>query len=101
MHPDDVQAIEEVLPKGPARDLFRQVPMRRGDYTHVHLLPHKRADGPVFMLLENPQQLDLQIEWKVANFVEERCSTVGQVDQTALGLDGAGECALGVSKQLA
>src|ERR1700722_3214618 len=101
MHPDDVQAVVKVLTEISARDFHRKVPVRGRDHAHVHRLAHEGAKRPVLVLLQDAQKLYLQVEWKVANLVEEGRATVGQVDQASLGLRGACERAFGVTEQLA
>src|SRR5207253_1252384 len=47
------------------------------------------------------QQLDLELQGEIADFVEERSAAVGQVDQPPLRFACAGEGALDVAEQLA
>jgi hypothetical protein len=75
--------------------------VRRRDDAHVHLHGRGAADALERALLEDPQQLDLCLQRKVADLVEEERPPVGQLDATGLATRGAREGALLVSEQLA
>ena len=69
---------------------------------------HARADADAlvgadrldFALLQRAQQLGLQIDGQVANFVEEQRALAGGFEQTLLGVLRAGKRALDVAEQL-
>src|SRR5262249_24795471 len=52
------------------------------------------------LLLQDAEQLGLQLQRDVADFVQEERSLVGQLETTSLRADGAGEGALLVTEQL-
>src|SRR5712664_84522 len=58
------------------------------------------ADADEFALLKDAQQLGLQRQRKLADFVEEDASAFGDFQQPFLLTDGAGECPLLVPEQL-
>src|SRR5207248_6428910 len=58
------------------------------------------ADPAVFLLLERAQQLGLQVERDLSDFVQEQGPPVGQLHQPGLGSDGPSECALLMAEEL-
>src|SRR5438105_2675930 len=80
---EDVQPVVEVLAEFAARDALLELAMRRRDDAHVDVVRLVRADGADFSFLESAQQLDLQRERHVANFVEEQRAGGRRLEQTA------------------
>ena len=58
-------------------------------------------DRAELLLLQDAQQLGLQVERQLADFVKEGGAAIGHFDQAGLGGDGAGEGAFHVAEQLA
>ena len=96
---DDVDSIVEVVPEAPVFDGLLEIHVRRGNQ------PEGRLDWPVtanpldLALLDRAQQLRLQIQSQVANFVEEERAAVGPLELADLLAHGAGERALLVAEQ--
>ena len=67
----DVQPVEEVFPEPPVRHHFPQIAVGRRDDPPAERPRLVGAHGGVLPLLQDPQQLGLQIEGRVADLVEE------------------------------
>src|SRR5258708_2957099 len=78
-----------------------QVLVSRCQEAHVEPDSARAADADEFALLKDAQQLGLQSQRKLADFVEENASAFGDFQQTFLLTDGAGECSFLVPEQLA
>src|ERR1700758_4338299 len=53
------------------------------------------------MFLQSAQQFWLQVETDVADFIQEKCATIGQLEPAFLLHQGAGECAPFMPKKFA
>ncbi len=98
---DDAQAIEQVFAKGPGLDGFPQIAVAAGNDADVQLDAFLAAHLHEFPLLDHPQQLRLDVETQVGDFIEKEGPMIGQFKQTVLGLKGTGERAFDVAEQLA
>src|ERR1700691_1341756 len=58
------------------------------------------ADGTNLLFLNRPQKFGLEVDGKLADFVEEYGAAFGDGEETVLGLIGAGERAFDIAKQL-
>ncbi len=97
----DVQAKIKVLAKC-SRAISRfEFAVRRRDDANIHGNFVVASHGPNFLLLQNAQQLRLQLERQLANFVQENRSAIRGLKKSSLGLQCAGECALLMTKKLA
>ena len=74
--------------------------MGRADDAHVDAPRTWRADGLHLARLERTQELHLQRQGKIADFVEEQRPTVRDTECAQAGGDGSGERASLVSEQL-
>src|SRR5687767_8708886 len=83
---ENVQPVKKVQPEAPCCDLRLQVPMRRGNNSQVHFSPGGGTDGTEFPFLDQAQQLDLHLDRKIADFVEENSPAVGGFHQAFLVL---------------
>src|SRR6185437_13494750 len=86
-----------VLPRG---DRGLQVPVRRGNDTHVHLQRLRAADPLKSFFLERSQNLGLQRERQIADLVEKQRPAMRELELSGLSLGGARERALFVSEEL-
>ncbi len=75
--------------------------MRRRDDAHVDFLARRRADALERSLLQHAQQLGLQVERQIADFVEKQRPAMRQLESPLAGRDGARERAAGVAEELA
>src|SRR6185503_15096571 len=86
-----VQTVEEILAESPLADHHLEIPVRRGQDSHVgasHLLA---ADPNVDMVLEEAKELHLRALRQFADLVQEDCSAVGHLEASGLRPDGPGE----------
>src|SRR5262249_43495602 len=96
----DVQAIEQVLPETPLRDLRLQISVRGTDDTNVGRQGLAAPDSLELLFLEHTEQLGLRLDGKLGDLVEEERSTVGQLEPSEATLQRAGEGSLLVTEQL-
>ena len=99
--PDDAQAVEQVLAELPFRDPLLEVGVGRGDDPDVDFLRAGLADRQHLALLEESQQLRLDVERQVADFVEEQRAADGGPQHARLIGHRAGETAAAMAEQLA
>ena len=98
---NDPQPIEQILAKLTGRHHIGQVPISRGDDTHVEA--HHAAVGADrldFAVFEEPQQHRLHAQAHLADLVEEDRSPVRGLQLAGLVAVGPGEAAFHVTKQL-
>src|SRR6185436_14568217 len=96
----DVQPVEKVVAKRTLGNPLLKVPVSRRNDSDIHLNRLRTPQAFDLTLFEYPQQLDLDVEWQVADFVEEYRRTIGQLEPAHLPRQGAGERSLFPSKQL-
>ena len=72
----------------PALDGLAQVPVGRSDDADVQLDALLAAHLHELPLLDHPQELGLDVEAEIGDFVEEKGAVIGQFEQAVLGLDG-------------
>ena len=94
------QAEIEILAELPRRDLRAQVAVGRGDDAHVHLQQRGAADALEALFFERAEDLRLQVQRQIADFVEEQGAAVRQLEFSGLARAGAGERAFLVAEQL-
>ena len=97
---DDVEAVVQVLTKGPGLDGLLQVPVRRRDDAHVNADGARAADALELALLQDAQQLRLHGRRHLADLVEEERAAVGHFELALLLRERAGEGAALVAEQL-
>src|ERR1700693_46235 len=68
---EDMQPIKQITTKGPRADCRLQVTVCGCDHSHVSADSTTAADALKLMLLQNTQECDLSLNWKLADFVEE------------------------------
>ena len=101
MEGDDVQTVVQVLTEGPGLDSRPQVTIRRGQDPKVNGDRARTADALQLALLQDPQQLALERVRKLADFVEEHRSSLGELEPAFLLCHGTSKRAALVAKQLA
>src|SRR5580704_2766278 len=93
-----IEAIEQILAKSIFEHGLFQISVR-GSYNadlNMHGLP--AAETPEFLVLQNLQQLGLETQIHVADFIQEERAAVGQLENTRLALIGSGESAAFIAK---
>src|SRR5690349_284640 len=77
-----------------------EITVCRRDDTEIRLANLCGADRTKLLLLKNTQELGLQVQRKLSDFIEERRAAVRHLDQTDLRGRSAGKGSLRVSKKL-
>ena len=98
---DHVQAIEQILAEAAFGHFRFELAVRGRDDLHVDLLRNRRADRRDFVLLQHAQQLRLQIDRHLADFVEKDDAARGRAEHAQAASGRAGKRALLVTEQLA
>src|SRR5262249_51477231 len=94
----DVQPIKQIRAKRSALDLFIQTFVGSGDYANIDLQRSVRSKRLESLFFEHTQNLRLNLEAHIANFIEEQRSAVGLFELSALRLCGSGERAFCMTK---
>ena len=94
------QPVEEVLAELVLLDHLAQVAVGGADHPHVHRDGLFAADQLEGLLLQHPQQLDLEGRAELAHLVEEQRAAVGQLETALLVADGPGERSAHVPEKL-
>src|SRR5437879_4438614 len=87
----DVHAEEEVLAKSAVAHHLFQGPVGRGDHSRVGLYLSNAADAAKFFLLQDPEQLGLNFQRELSDFVEKNRSPARELEFSRLRGNGAGE----------
>ena len=82
--PDDAQPVIQILAELAFGDALFEVGVGRREHADVHLLRLGLADRHDLLLLEKPQQLGLDVERQIADFVEEQRAAGGGAHQARL-----------------
>ena len=98
---EHVQAIEKVAAKLAVGDHLRQVSIRCRHQPHIHTHRARASQAFEFLLLESSEQLRLEFERNVTDFVEEQRAAIGQLEAADSLRDRPGEGALLVTEQFA
>jgi hypothetical protein len=96
-----IQAIVKVATELPAPDHLHQIAMCGCYQPNINLMRAGAAEALKLSFLENPQQLGLQGEGKIADFIEKQCPRVGHFKPSNALRESAGEGTLFVAKELA
>src|SRR5450755_41591 len=96
-----VQPEVEILAEGAFLDSFPQIFVSGGDHAQVQLDILKAAEPAEILVFQHAQELGLEHQWNLANFVKKECALVGQLEDAAFLLAGIGKGALFVAEQFA
>src|SRR3954463_3764954 len=97
---DDIQAVVKVLTEFAGGDSLLQLAVRCRYDAHIDVVGFMRAHQADFSLLERAEQLDLERERHVADFVEEKGPALCRLEESpAIGYC-AGEGAFLVAEKL-
>ena len=97
-HLDHVEAIEQVLAEPSGGDFRLQIAVRGGKDANIAGPGLRVAHALVAALLQQSQQLGLQGQRQIADFIEEERSPVGYGDLADRIADCAGKCPLHVAE---
>ena len=96
---DDVEAVEQILAEGALLDLLGEVAVRGGQHPDVDLHRAGAADPVDHPLLERAQQLGLEPDVHLGDFVEQQRAAVGLLEAADAAGDRAGEGAFLVAEE--
>jgi hypothetical protein len=96
-----VKPIVEIAAELPAPDHLRQIAMCGCYQPHVNLMRVAAAEAFKLSFLENPQQLGLQRERKIADFIKEERPSVSRLEPSDPLRESAGEGSLFMAKEFA
>ena len=96
---DDIQAVVQILAKAPIRDRFEQVHVGGRDDAHVDGNGFRTADALDLAFLQNAQQLGLQRQRHLADFIQKDGAAMRLFEQSNACIDGSREGALGVAEE--
>ena len=98
---DHVEAIEEVLAEPRLLDLLQQIAVAGGDDPRVDADRLRVAHPLELVLLQDPQQLDLELGGGGIDLVEEDGAGVGRLEAAGAVVDGPGERPANMAEKLA
>ncbi len=91
----------QVAAERPLADHFRQVPIGAGQEAGIHLDGNRLAHRHHLLLLQHAQQLGLEAEGDIADFIEEDRAAVGRADDAQHALLGPRKGPANVAEELA
>ena len=97
----DCDAIKQILAEFRGLHRFFKIHIGRGDQTHIGAPGLRIADALIFPVLNESQELGLQFQRQIANFIEEERAAVAGEDAAGVVADGSGEGAAGVAEEFA
>src|ERR1700676_355476 len=95
------QAMEKIFAETAFSHGDFQVLVGGRDDPHIHCDLAVSSQTVVRSAVQHSQQLDLNMGWQFADFIQEERSLVGQLEKSRLGVVGAAESAFFVAKQFA
>ncbi len=96
-----VDAVPEILPEASRPDLVLEVAVGRGDEAHVDRDRLRPSQPLELLVLQDAQELSLELEGKLPDFVQEERAAVGQLEAARLPGEGAREGPALVAEELA
>src|SRR3984957_5387760 len=97
----DIEPVKQILPELMVANHQRQIPMRRRNEANVNMNGLVASQPLELLFLQRAQQLWLQLETNVANFIQKQCAPIGNFKTAAFLHQSAGERTLLVSEQFA
>ena len=97
----DIEPVEQILAERFFGDFLLEIVVRRRDDAHVGLERFIAADAGEFAFLQHAQDLSLQGQRHVADFVEKQRAAIALLEAAHPRAGGAGEGALFVAEELA
>ena len=97
----DIDAIEQILAESAVFDFRFQLAVGGADHAHFHFLVFLGADAAELAVLQQLQQLGLQAQVELGDFVEKEGAAMGHFHAPRLRSVGAGEGAFFVSEEFA
>ena len=100
MDGDHMETVVQVLAKAALADPLREVGISGGHHAHVHPYVLGTAQPLELALLQDAQQLGLQLQRHISDFVQKQGAAVGLLKASDTLVEGAGESPPHMSKQL-
>ena len=102
-HPDfqDMEPVIEVFPEPASADFIPEVFVRGGNQAHIHAEVLPAPDPGENAVLDKPEELGLDGEGDVPDFVEEQGSPVGAFQMSGAAGLGARECVAFMAEEFA
>ena len=94
------QPKKEILAEIPALDVSPQVTRGRRKNAGVKRKRVTGSDGPEFPLLQHGREFTLEMQRKIADFLQQNGTPAGKGEETPPGLSGAGKGSLFISEKL-
>src|ERR1700739_1509794 len=94
----DIQTIVKIAAVPIACNHFAQIAMGGGHQTNINPMSLAAAQTFELFFLKDPQQLWLQSQWNITDFIEEKSSRIGHSNPANFLREGAGESAPLISK---
>ena len=96
---DDIQAIEKILAEFAFTHELPQIHVCSRDDTNINLNFIHSAQVHEPAVLQHPQNLGLRFQPHRSDFVEEQRSAMGDLEESLLRRNGAGECTFNMAEQ--
>ena len=80
----DIQPVVEIVAESTLPDFFRQIAIGGRDHAHVDVDGARAPQALELPFLQHAQQLRLQLDWQVANLVEEQRPAVSELESPGL-----------------
>jgi hypothetical protein len=96
-----IKAVEEIRPEAALEDHLFQILICGGDEPNVNSNGPAAAKPLVFLLLQNPQELRLQIQRKLTDLIQKQRPAMRLLKPAVGSANRAGKCSALVAKQLA
>ena len=100
MHPDHVQAVEQIFTEFPLLHALFQVLVGGGDDPHIDLHRRVTAHAIKLTIRQHAQQTSLDIKRHIANFIQEQRTAVSLFKATLTDGIGAGKGSFFMAEQL-
>src|SRR6202021_1692856 len=97
----NIEPVKQILAELIVADHHRQISMGRRDKANIDMNGLVAAQPLEFLFLQRAQQLRLQLQTNVADFIQEQSAVIGKLQTSALLHQSASECTLFVSEQFA
>ena len=101
-HGDNIQPVVEVLAEVTFFGGLGEITVGRGDHAYIDAAgPAGIPDSVKLPALQDAQEFGLESRRNLSDLIQEDGSPVGDFEESAAIVGGAGECALGVTEEFA
>ena len=96
----NIEPVKQILPELMVADHQREIPMCRRDKANVNMSGLVASQPLELLFLQRVQQLWLQVQTNVADFIQEQRAVIGNLKTPAFLHQGASECTLLMVRRL-